>query len=274
MLRTIRVILSVLFVITALAFATVVVYKYTHDDTKPPVITADSDLLEISVSATEQELKAGLKAYDNIDGDVTDRILIQRVSHLVNSTDATVTYLVFDNASNAATYQRTLRYTDYRAPRFALSQALTYNVGETITLRDRLSASDVIDGDITDSILVAESNASNTVPGYYAITVQVTNSAGDTVVLPLTVTVQNQSVTTPRILLREQLVYAEVGEKLNFNTYLLSARDPLENGTRNSAVTVNADEVDMDTPGVYEVYYYLIGKSGETATAILTVVVQ
>ena len=274
MLRIIRVILSVLFVVTALTFATVVVYKYTHDDTKPPVITAETDLLEVSVSASDEELKAGLKAYDNVDGDITGRILVQRVSHLVNSTDATVTYLVFDNASNAATYQRTLRYTDYRAPQFALSKALTYNVGQTITLRDRLTAKDVIDGNISDSILVAESNVSNTVPGYYAITVQVTNSAGDTVVLPLTVTVQNQSVTTPSIQLKKQLIYAGIGEELDFASYLRNAKDPLQKGSLKDEVTINADAVDMNQAGVYEVYYYLIGKSGETATAILTVVVQ
>ncbi len=274
MLRTIRVILVTLFVLTALGFATLVVYQFTHDDTAPPVITSDSDLLELSVTATEQELKQGLKAYDNMDGDITDRIVVQRISHLVNATDATVTYLVFDDASNAATYQRTLRYTDYQKPRFYLSKALTYNVGETITLRDRLSARDVIDGDLTDSILVSESNASNTVPGYYAITVQVTNSAGDTAVLPLTVTVQNQSVTTPRILLREQLVYVDAGQSVNYASYLLSATDPMLSGTQNSQVTINDEDADLSTPGVYEVYYYLLGKSGETATAILTVVVE
>ena len=274
MLRTIRVILVTLFVLTALGFATLVVYQFTHDDTAPPVITSDSDLLELSVTATEQELKQGLKAYDNMDGDITDRIVVQRISHLVNATDATVTYLVFDDASNAATYQRTLRYTDYQKPRFYLTKALTYNVGETITLRDRLSARDVIDGDLTDSILVSESNASNTVPGYYAITVQVTNSAGDTAVLPLTVTVQNQSVTTPRILLREQLVYVDAGQSVNYASYLLSATDPMLNGTQNSQVTINDEDADLSTPGVYEVYYYLLGKSGETATAILTVVVE
>ena len=274
MLRTIRVILVTLFVLTALGFATLVVYQFTHDDTAPPVITSDSNLLELSVTATEQELKQGLKAYDNMDGDITDRIVVQRISHLVNATDATVTYLVFDDASNAATYQRTLRYTDYQKPRFYLTKALTYNVGETITLRDRLSARDVIDGDLTDSILVSESNASNTVPGYYAITVQVTNSAGDTAVLPLTVTVQNQSVTTPRILLREQLVYVDAGQSVNYASYLLSATDPMLSGTQNSQVTINDEDADLSTPGVYEVYYYLLGKSGETATAILTVVVE
>ena len=274
MRRTIRVILVTLFVLTALGFATLVVYQFTHDDTAPPVITSDSDLLELSVTATEQELKQGLKAYDNMDGDITDRIVVQRISHLVNATDATVTYLVFDNASNAATYQRTLRYTDYQKPRFYLTKALTYNVGETITLRDRLGARDVIDGDLTDSILVSESNASNTVPGYYAITVQVTNSAGDTAVLPLTVTVQNQSVTTPRILLREQLVYVDAGQSVNYASYLLSATDPMLSGTQNSQVTINDEDADLSTPGVYEVYYYLLGKSGETATAILTVVVE
>ena len=287
LLKTIRIVLIVCFVLAAVAAGSLAAYHYTHDDVSAPVFTCDSDLLVVSANATEAELCAGMHAYDNIDGDITDRIEVKTVSPLINATDAIITYLVFDDASNAATYTRTLRYTDYTRPRFALSQPLSYTVGDRITLLDRLTAYDVIDGDISSRILLTQSAVSNTVAGSYRINVQVTNSAGsyrinvqvtnsagDTALLPLTVTVNSASASVPTVRLTDYLIYVKQGEAVNWESYLGSVRDPLTGSGKRSAVVCRADSVDITTPGTYEVYYYYVGKSGETGTAILTVVVE
>lgn len=274
LLKRIQVILVAVFVITAIAAGALAVWKYTHDDISAPVFTSDYDLLVVSAKASDEQLCAGLHAYDNMDGDITDRIMVKSVSPLVNTTDAVITYLVFDSASNAATYARTIRYTDYHVPHFSLSQPLVYSVGEKITLLDRLAATDVIDGDITGRIMLTQSTVSNTVAGSYPITVQVTNSAGDTALLPLTVTVNAQSASMPSIRLNDYLIYTSVGETVKWRSYINSVRDPLTGQGSISAVICNADEVDLDTAGVYEVYYYYVGQSGETATVILTVIVE
>ena len=276
LLKPIRIILVALFVIAAIAAGTLAVYHYTTDDISAPVFTSDYDLLEVSVSATEQELCAGLHAYDNIDGDISDRIAVKTISPLVNATDAVITYLVFDEASNAATYSRTIRYTDYHVPHFALSQPLTYSVGDRITLLDRLTADDVIEGDISNRILLTQASVTNTVAGSYPINVQVTNSAGDTAILPLTITVSSLSASAPTIRLSDYLIYVKQGEEVNWRSYINQVRDPLSasgSGDRNGVVC-NAEGVDLDTVGTYETYYYYTGKSGETATVILTVVVE
>ena len=57
-----------------------------------------------------------------------------------------------------ATCSRTVRYTDYEKPHFSLSQGLVYPVGGSVTLLDRLTATDVIDGDISDNIRVTTQN--------------------------------------------------------------------------------------------------------------------
>lgn len=275
MLKTVRVLLLVLFFLTAAAFSTLVVYQYTHNDISPPAFDMDTDYLEVSVNDGNQALLQGLRAYDNIDGDVTDRIQVMQVSKLINNTDATVTYLVFDQASNTATCTRTIHYTDYTKPKFGLSKPLTFHLGEAITLMDRLTATDVLDGDITDKILLVDSAVNNRAAGFYRVEVSVTNSAGDTSSLPLTIIVENQDYTSPAITLSEQLIYLPVGSQPDFAQYLYSARDPMAPGrTYTDQVTINDEDVDLNTPGAYEVSYYYTGKSGATATAILTVVVE
>lgn len=274
LLKTIRILLVTVFVLVAAAFGILVVYQYTHEDVQPPVFTSDFDLLEISVNASDRDLCAGLHAYDNVDGDISDRIVVKSVSPLVNATDAVITYLVFDESSNAATYTRTLRYTDYSRPRFALSQPLIFTVGDKITLLDRLSAYDALDGDLTGRILLTQSTISNSTAGSYVIHVQVTNSAGDTSVLPLTITVQRPSASMPTVSLKEYLIYVKKGETVDWSSFVASVQDPLVGAARRSDVICNTDKVDLSAEGTYEAYYYYIGKSGETATAILNVVVE
>lgn len=274
LLRRIRVILIMLFVVAAIAAGALAAWHYTHDDVSAPVFTSDYELLVVSAKATDEQLCAGLHAYDNMDGDITNRIMVKSVSPLINTTDAVITYLVFDNASNAATYSRTLRYTDYHVPHFSLSQPLNYAVGEKITLLDRLAANDVIDGNISSRIMLSQSSVSNSIAGTYPITVQVTNSAGDTAILPLSVLVSAQSASAPTLRLSTYLIYVSAGESVNWRSYINSVRDPLVGDGSLSKVVCNTDDVDLDTPGVYEAYYYYVGQSGETTTVILTVVVE
>lgn len=274
LLRRIRVILIMLFVVAAIAAGALAAWHYTHDDVSAPVFTSDYELLVVSAKATDEQLCAGLHAYDNMDGDITNRIMVKSVSPLINTTDAVITYLVFDNASNAATYSRTLRYTDYHVPHFSLSQPLNYAVGEKITLLDRLAANDVIDGNISSRIMLSQSSVSNSIAGTYPITVQVTNSAGDTAILPLSVLVSAQSASAPTLRLSTYLIYVSAGESVNWRSYINSVRDPLVGNGSLSKVVCNTDDVDLDTPGVYEAYYYYVGQSGETTTVILTVVVE
>ncbi len=274
LLKTIRILLVTVFVLVAIATGTLFIWHYTHDDISAPVFTSDYDLLKVSVKATQEQLCTGLHAYDNMDGDISDRILVKSISPLINTTDAVVTYLVYDNASNAATYSRTIRYIDYRTPRFALSQPLVYSVGDKVTLLDRLTASDAIEGDISNRILLTSAKVSNTTVGSYPITVQVTNSAGDTSMLSLTVRIEPLSASAPMLRLNNYLIYVSAGEKVLWSRFVDSVRDPLDPTPSKEKVLCNTDDVDLKTPGTYEAYYYYVGQSGETATVILTVVVE
>ena len=249
-------------------------YVRTRRDDTPPTIRCDSEVLEVSVQADKAELCQGVTAQDDRDGDITDRVMVEHVSNLLSENTARITYVVFDSSDNAATCTRTIRYTDYQKPRFYLSQPLQYAVGDTITLLDRLTAVDALDGDITEKIRMTASNLSNALEGTYHVTVQVTNSLGDTTVLPLTILVVGGSgYRTPTIALTDYLVYLDAGSDFDPADYIQKITDPGADARNvpKSEAEIRSD-VDPDTPGVYEVTYSYTGASKEAKT-ILTVVV-
>lgn len=275
MLKYIRIILISAFVLALLGAGGLFLYNYTHEDVAPPAFDSDTDLLEVSVTATERQLCAGLRAYDNVDGDISSRIMVKNISQLINDTDVRVTYIVFDNASNYATYERTVRFVDYVPPHFSLSKGMIFNAGDTVTFLDRLTAKDAVDGDITSRMALLHSSVVSNIPGTYSVTVNVTNSLGDSSTLPLTVIVVNRTPSLPRIELTEHLIYLPKGSTFRPRDYLAGVEDPLAEGEINlRQVKINGKSIDTEEPGVYEAYFYYTGESGEIATAILTVVVE
>lgn len=271
--RTIRIVLIVLFVLVTILFSVYMVYQFTHEDISPPAFVMETDYIEVSVNATLDELCQGLYAYDNIDGDISDKIAVYKISQLISKDEATITYVVFDEAANHSMCSRTIRYIDYQKPRFSISEPLVFRVGDTIRL-DSVSAFDVIDGDITNRITYDASIATIT-PGYYPMLMQVVNSAGDASRLEVTVIVEDGSASIPVIRLTDYLVYVAAGDTVDYSSYVKSIKDPrVPNRIPVSKIEYNADNVDLSTPGTYEVYYYYTGVSGDTATVILTIIVE
>ena len=278
MLRYIRTILVILFILALIGAAALFLYNYTHEDISPPAFRMDSDLVEVSVSDPDSALLQGLSAYDNVDGDLSAQIRIKDISTLINETDVTVTYIVFDAASNYATCTRTARYTDYKPPRFGLTRPMIFNMGETVSFTGSVTVTDQRDGNISGRLKLEQTTVVNSTPGTYSATLSATNRMGDTIYLPLTVQVIDKSVSRPTIELSTYLIYVDQGAQVNYRRYLSQVTDPLvedkDKTVSSGAVKVNSSNVDTSTPGVYEVYYYYTGISGEIATVILTVVVE
>lgn len=278
MLRYVRIILIILFCLALIGAAGLYFYTYTHEDTSPPAFRSGTDLLEVSVTDPEEALLAELSAYDNVDGDLTSKIRIKDVSSLINETDVNVTYIVFDEASNYATYTRTARYRDYTPPRFDLLRPMIFNVGETVSFSSSVTVTDLRDGNISGRLKLEESTVISNTPGTYSATLTAANRMGDTITLPLTIQIIDNSTTRPAITLSKYLIYVARGEEPDWKSYLDQVTDPLskteDKTVSNSKVTVNAARVDTSVPGVSEVYYYYTGLSGEIATVILTVIVE
>lgn len=272
-MKKMQVLLIVLFLAMSGLTVWQVFFQERLEDTQAPVFQCEMDVLEVSVEAEEEELLAGLRATDDQDGDVTDRIIVEHISPLTSSNTAQITYAVFDKAENVAKYSRTIQYTDYHKPRFQLTEPLVYDLGDTISLQDRLSAYDVVDGNISSKMRLTTLNLSNNAEGVYHITVQVTNSLGDTSVLPLSVIIRHQTVVTPTITLKENLIYINQGGEFDPMDYIRKVEDPGKKGTVSNSEVVIASEVDLSTPGTYEVNYFYAGQSDD-CRAILTVVVE
>ena len=273
-MKKLKTLLVILFVLVTLGFGVVYGYDYLMVDHTAPQILCDGVRLEVPSGATEAELCRGLQAVDDKDGDLTHRIMVRKVSHLTGANSAVVSYVVFDSASNFCTFSREVFYTDYQKPRFHLSKPLIYHINETATLNDRLTASDVVDGDVSGRIRVVSTTMTNTIEGEYPLDVQVTNSKGDTAVLSFTVAVRNYTSRHPIITLSEYLMYVEQGSEMaDLRSYIASAY------TREGGEAVEAEDiqisgsVDVMQTGVYEVTYSYLNGENLSYSVILTVVV-
>lgn len=261
-----------IFALVLVLFTGFVIKDRLFSDHTAPVLSSSADTLEISVHDDRGVLMEGMNAYDNRDGDLTDRIFITGVSSLITNDTAKVTYVVFDSSNNMATMSRTIRYTDYEKPEFALSKPLIYSVGETISLMDRLAASDLLDGDLSDKIRVTARSLSSQYEGVYSINVQVTNSLGDSSTLPLKVVVSNSGAGNQLISLTGYIVYLERGAEFNAGSYIASVHNPDGSSAAGSKVRI-VSNVDTSAPGNYEVSY-TYEASGQTYTAYMVVVVK
>lgn len=276
-MRNLQIIVIAVFLVVAVAFTAFFCYDRLMNDHTAPLIVCDGVPLYVSISASDKDLCAGLTATDDVDGDITDRIVVRKVSQLVGSNNALIYYAVFDSSSNYCTFTRSVRYTDYCKPRFALSKPLSFNVSSTVLLQDRLTAYDSLDGDITSRIRLSSNSINTTVPGDYPITIQVTNSTGDTAVATLTVRIENSDTRQPVINLSDYLIYAEVGEELTedvLRSYIHNVKSSyVGSEIAPSQVTITGN-VDTSARGCYTVSYSYTNDAGYSAAVLMTVIVE
>lgn len=252
-----------------------------RDDTTPPVIAMAEDILEVSVSASDDELLAGVTATDNRDGDVTDSLLVQGVSNLADGV-VTVTYAAFDAAGNVAKAARSLRYTDYEQPRFDLYAPLVYNASTAVDVLGRICATDLRDGDISGRIKadLVSNTSSLAYPGTHEVQFRVTNSLGDTAYMTLPVDVLPSGDYNATVLLKDYLIYLPKDREFNARSYLQGldiglSRDPVED---QEELSIQVDSnVRSSVPGVYSACYtvtYVRGVMEYVGYSRLIVVVE
>ena len=292
-MRRLRIAIIVLFVLSGISFAGYNVVSRLAEDHTPPEISCDSDTVSVSVEDEDidQELLEGVTAKDNKDGDLTDAVRVSSMSNFTEPGKRTITYAVFDKAGQAATLTRTLEYTDYTSPQIQLSAPLRYSLEEMsdVSLTENMSVDDCLDGDLTSQIRATYNDSVYIQqPGDYTVTVQVSNSAGDTCSVPLTLTVTDSSDSNERgkyyPVLSQCIVYTNVGEQVdlaslvvglerNGSEYLFTDPDAASLPGARENVSVSGD-VDYGTAGTYNVDYQFTSEAGVTATTKLAVVVR
>lgn len=263
-------ILLIFFLVTAVVYTGVTIKGRMEADNEPPVITAESDEMTVSVEATDEDMLAGMTAADNVDGDVTGSLIVVSMSDFISKGERKVNYAAFDSHNNVTTYTRKLTYSDYRSPRFTADAPFHYVYSSnTASVFSQVRVDDVLDGDITMNIraIYGETNEGGT---EQPIVLQVSNSAGDTSAISLTIYWDDQSTYSKgRPALSRYIVYSRVGKELDFSRYItgyyrngrlynfedeevIEAEEFIKNN-----ITVNASGVNMSKPGEYVVKYTL-----------------
>lgn len=266
-------------VLCCFAFAAYRLYSKLTDDHSAPEISFQSDVLEVSVGASEAELLQGVTAWDARDGDVTASIVIEGISNLSSNQLATATYAAFDQAGNVSKAQRTLHFVDYQSPRFSLSAPLVFRGGTSFDVLNYVRAEDVIDGPLDDKIkaTLVSGETVITEEGVHEVEFRVTNSMKDTVYLTVPVEVYAAGTYNANVVLSDYLVYLKQGDSFDRSAYLEEFRfgsEVISLSGNNSGVSVSYDsDVNTGIPGTYSVAYTV--KSGEyTGYTRLIVIVE
>ncbi len=272
MIKWLRRITLLLFILMLGAFIVFSVVDKMRTDKTVPVFTVETDTLELSVKDSKDLLLTGVTAYDEKDGDLTDKVLVESVSKFITPGVCTVTYAVTDSDRHVSKITRTLRYTDYTTPEFYMKRALVYSVDEAVDVRSAIGARDCIDGDISDKVTITATDYVANTTGVFTVSVSAANSMGDIIYLDVTVHVEGNETMAPQIQLEKSLIYVKKGETPVFEDYI---KDVTVNGVlmQNYNLLISTN-YDCDKEGTYNVHFYISTDEGYEGHSILTVVVE
>lgn len=271
-MRILRIGTIAVFLLTSLIFSIFYINEQNNIDKTYPYITIDNPLLEVSLKADETELMQGVTAYDEKDGDLTDYIVIESISNFIEPGLSNITYAVSDSNNNVYKVTRIIRYIDYKKPRFYMKNDFVYTLSEMVNLLNNIGAVDVIDGDISDKVVITATNFEAGKVGIFRVLAKVSNSKGDTVYLDLPVSVEDRGAAAPKIILSEYLIYTEIGNKIDPYEYVESVINS-QGDDLIDELNINFD-VNINEIGVYQIDYYVKDDIGREGHTILTVVIE
>ena len=255
-MKRLRILTLILLILSVGAFFATNALRRLRADSTLPQISCGDDVLYLSVEDGRDAMLQGMNAWDGKDGDLTGDIVVERVSGGE------------EKGRHVAGYTRTVVYADYRSPQFYLSKPLRYGVGEDIQVRDRLGALDQIDGTISDRIKVSTDSLQTYYAGLYPVTVEVTNSLGDTASLTLDIEIYDSIFGEPVIQLDRYLVYLDSAAGFDPDSYISSVT-----GAPESSVRVSTPAGGL-RPGVNRITYTCTGTNGLTGSTVLYAIIQ
>lgn len=274
-MRLVRALVIISFIVSLGIFGVSEVVLFGKTDDTTPQITSDREILEIPCGYTQEQLLEGLQAEDAKDGDLSSQIIAGSFSRFIEKGVCNLTYVVFDSSDNTASLTRKIKFTDYHSPRFTLSQPLIFEVeqGSYSEAMDRISAQDMLDGDLKEWITQTDTNVNYQKAGSYTMTVEVTNSFGDTSQAALPVHIVESENTGLKIQLSETILYIKQGETVDPKKYIARLSDTAGAVLDTGLVQIDSS-VDSQTPGYYEIHYQATDDQGRFGETWLTVVVE
>lgn len=271
MMKILRVVVAILFVIMTVLSGLVFIVKTLETDTTIPKITVEGNIIEVSLKPTREELLQGVTAYDEKDKDLTNSIIIESISKFISPGVCKVTYSVCDKDNNVASASRKIHYKDYVSPRFKLNRSLCYSLYETPNMTEAISAYDCLEGDITQNMILTSDDYTSAVSGVFTVKATVTSNKGDVSEIHLPLIIEDRSSAAPEIILKDYLIYVKPNTRLDLRSFLVSAQD-LAGNNLTAQVKVESN-INTSKEGMYLVHYFATDEAGNRGHSVLTVVV-
>ncbi|PED94859.1 cell wall anchor protein [Bacillus toyonensis] len=220
---------------------------------------------------------AGVKAIDNEDGDITDKVTVDGSVDASKPGTYELTYTVSDSKGHTVTAKQTVAVkqkvepTD-EAPVLTVPAEATINVGDKFNPLAGVKATDNEDGDITDKVTV-DGSVNTSKSGTYELTYTVSDSKGHTVTAKQTVTVKQKVEPTDEVpvLTVPAEVIINVGD--NYNPLAGVKAIDNEDGDITDKV-IHMGEVDTSKAGNFEIKFLVRDASGNEVTATQKVIVK
>ena len=230
-------------------------------DTTAPIISLVGDT--VTLARNEAYVEPGYSAEDNYDGDITGDVVVSDDIDITTVGAYTVTYDVTDSSGNAAVQvTRTVIVEDTTAPVITLvgDDPLYVEAGGTYT-DPGATATDDVDGNLTDDIVVGGDTVDPNTLGTYSVTYDVTDSSGNAAV-QVTRTVIVEDTTAPIITIVPEAL--TITENDSYSDPVITAEDSFE-GSLLGSVIIGGDTPDASTPGTYIVTYDVADSTGNNA---------
>jgi len=159
---------------------------------------------------------------------------------------------------------------DYVAPYFEGVREFYYYIGQDIIdYQSEIEAYDNVDGDITENIIF-EGVVNFEVAGSYQITITVYDSTGNRTIERFNIHVYDNEEPT---ISGYNRIYYYIGNPAPDYMKLIGAYDQ-EDGDITHAVVVNDEMVDLNTVGIYPLYYEVTDSFGHETTQVVAVQVE
>lgn len=252
MKKSITFISVLLLVVSVLLYVIYDQYQEHAVDRTPPKISCESDTIYAEVSVTQEELLKGVKATDDESGDVSDTLVIADISNFISENTRVITYAAVDDSLNVGKTERTLVYTDYKAPEFSLKAPLSFAVGSRVNILGNVEATSSLDGDITSKIRYGlDSVIDNLAVGEYPVEFRVTDSCGKTTYFETVIEIFDGSYSGIDVTLKDYLIYLPKGAKFDEKSYYK------DSSIEGELVVVS--NVNTKKTGTYYVDYFVNG---------------
>ena len=239
-----------------------------------PVITAKDITLNVGDKFNLADLQ--IKATDNEDGDLTDKVAVKGTVNTTKAGVYTITITVQDSKGAVTTKKVTVTVKEKEV----VNEKPTISADNvTITEGDsfdksmlNIKAKDKEDGDLADKVEISgEVNAMKA--GTYTLTLTVKDSKGAVATTKVTVTVKAKEVKNEAPTITANDVTIKCGEKLS-NTMFNAKANDTEDGDITKDLTIDTSKVNTNKVGTYNVYLAVKDSKGAKAEKTVKVTVK